>query len=64
MRIRRPRGIPNWQLMLTVAVGIFGGIYIYKPLFLKYRQERSPPSITSGTPAIAASTVTDTTGNP
>jgi len=34
--IRRPKGIPGWQLGLAVGSGIIGGIYIWKPAFDKY----------------------------
>jgi len=34
--IKRPRGIPGWQLGLGVGVGIIGGIYIWKPMFEKF----------------------------
>ena len=33
--IRRPRGIPGWQLGLVTGIGIIGGIYIWKPVFDK-----------------------------
>ena len=31
--IKKPRGIPGWQLGLVVGIGIIGGIYIWKPVF-------------------------------
>lgn len=39
MRIRRPRGITVQQLMVVTAIGFLGGVYIWKPLILKYRAE-------------------------
>lgn len=35
MRIRKPRGLTTTQLMVTTVVGVLGGVYIYKPLFLE-----------------------------
>ena len=31
--IKRPRGIPGWQLGLVCGIGVIGGIYIWKPVF-------------------------------
>lgn len=36
MRIRKPKHITIPQLAVVTAVGIVGGIYIYKPLFEKF----------------------------
>ncbi|XP_017464712.1 PREDICTED: uncharacterized protein LOC108358080 [Rhagoletis zephyria] len=44
MRIRRPRGITVQQLMIVTAVGFLGGVYIWKPLILKYRAESEDPT--------------------
>jgi hypothetical protein len=35
MRIRRPRNISTKQLFLVTILGVFSGIYIYQPYFLK-----------------------------
>ena len=31
--VKRPRGIPGWQLGFVVGAGIISGIYIWKPVF-------------------------------
>ncbi|XP_054745171.1 uncharacterized protein LOC129249396 [Anastrepha obliqua] len=41
MRIRRPRGVTVQQLMVVTAVGFLGGVYIWKPLILKFRSENT-----------------------
>lgn len=41
MRIRKPRNISTIQLMVVSAVGILGGVYIYKPLVLQYKSDQS-----------------------
>lgn len=33
MRIYKPRGITNGQIVLVTILGVIGGIYIWKPLF-------------------------------
>ncbi|XP_059617720.1 uncharacterized protein LOC132262463 [Phlebotomus argentipes] len=43
MRIRQIRGVPKWQVMLTIAVGVIGGTYIYRPLIIKYHQQSQAP---------------------
>lgn len=43
MRIRRPRGVTVQQLMVVTAIGFLGGVYIWKPLILKYRAEGTQP---------------------
>lgn len=44
MRIYRPRGITNGQIVLVTVLGVIGGIYIWKPLFEENfpRQKRKP----------------------
>lgn len=39
MQIRRPRGITTQQLMVVTAIGFLGGVYIWKPLILKWKKE-------------------------
>lgn len=39
MRIRRPRGVTVTQLMIVTALGFLGGVYIWKPLIVKWRKE-------------------------
>lgn len=36
MRIRKPKTVTLTQLAVVTAVGIVGGVYIYKPLFEKF----------------------------
>lgn len=36
MRIRKPKTVTLTQLAVVTAVGIVGGIYIYKPLLEKF----------------------------
>lgn len=36
MRFRRPRGITNGQIVLVSILGVFSGVYIWKPLFEQY----------------------------
>lgn len=33
MRIYRPRGLTRGQIVLVTVLGVFGGVYIWKPLF-------------------------------
>lgn len=42
MRIRKPRHITTFQLIVVAAVGIIGGVYIYQPLFRKFLREEEP----------------------
>lgn len=39
MRIRRPRGITNTQILVVSTVGILGGVYIWKPLLERWKLE-------------------------
>lgn len=39
MQIRRPRGVTVPQLMVVTAIGFLGGVYIWQPLILKYKNE-------------------------
>jgi len=39
--IRRPRGLSGFQLGLGVAIGVVGGIYIWKPNYDKYFKDRA-----------------------
>jgi len=39
--VRRPRGIPGWQLGLVTGIGIIGGIYIWKPVFDKRVRDKA-----------------------
>lgn len=36
MRIRKPKHVTIPQLAVVTAVGVIGGIYIYKPLFERF----------------------------
>lgn len=40
MQIRRPKGVTVPQLMVVTAIGVLGGIYIWQPLILKYKNEK------------------------
>lgn len=44
MRIRKPKNFTTIQLFVVSAVGILGGLYIYKPLVLQYKSEQSAKS--------------------
>lgn len=33
MKIYKPRGVTNSQLVLITVLGVFSGIYIWRPLF-------------------------------
>lgn len=39
MQIRRPRGVTVPQLMIVTAIGFLGGVYIWQPLIIKYKNE-------------------------
>lgn len=61
MQIRRPRGVTVPQLMLVTAIGFLGGVYIWKPLILKYKNENQPenseaPTATNSTTAATITT--------
>lgn len=36
LRIRKPRGVTRGQLVLITILGVFGGVYIWKPLLVEY----------------------------
>lgn len=36
LRIRKPRGVTRGQLALVTILGVFGGVYIWKPLLVEY----------------------------
>lgn len=42
MQIRRPRGVTVTQLMVVTVVGFLGGVYIWKPLFSKWKSDNNP----------------------
>jgi len=52
MQIRRPRGVTVPQLMVVTAIGVLGGIYIWQPLILKYKNDKK----TEAEPAAPAET--------
>lgn len=33
MKIYKPRGISKSQIVLVTVLGVFGGVYIWRPLF-------------------------------
>ena len=39
--IKRPSGIPGWQLGLVVDGGIIAGVYIWRPAFDQYWKEKA-----------------------
>lgn len=41
MQIRRPRGITVQQLMVVTALGVLGGVYIWQPLIVTWKKEKS-----------------------
>lgn len=40
MKIRRPKGITGLELGLVTIIGILGGIYIWKPVFVKLKDTK------------------------
>lgn len=42
MRIRRPKSITRGQIVLVTVLGVFSGVYIWRPLFDDYFQKRNP----------------------
>lgn len=42
MRIRKPRGLTTGQIALVTILGVFGGVYVWKPLLLRYKTEYNP----------------------
>lgn len=36
LRIRKPRGITKGQVVLVSILGVYGGVYIWKPMLLEY----------------------------
>lgn len=50
MRIRKPRGITRGQIVLVTVLGVFGGVYIWRPLVDSHFGVRRP-AIKSTEPA-------------
>lgn len=46
MRIYKPRGVTRGQIILASILGVFGGVYIWRPLFEEHfpRLKRIPES--------------------
>jgi len=42
MRIKRPAGLSGFELALVTALGIIGGIYIWKPIFTQQKDSKRP----------------------
>lgn len=40
MRIRKPPGVTRTQVVIVSLIGIFGGVYIWRPVFEQLKQER------------------------
>lgn len=51
MQIRRPRGVTVPQLMVVTALGVLGGVYIWQPLILKYKNDNKSDGEPAGTEA-------------
>lgn len=66
MQIRRPRGVTVPQLMVVTAVGFLGGVYIWKPLILRFKDENkaqnseTPTTTATPTPTARIPAVTTT----
>lgn len=63
MQIRRPRGVTVPQLMIVTAIGFLGGVYIWQPLIIKYKNESKAENTnneTSQTETAATPTTTST----
>lgn len=60
MQIRRPRGITVPQLMVVTAIGFLGGVYIWQPLILKYRNESKSGDSSNETSQTTPATTTST----
>lgn len=43
MKIRKPKHITPLQFLVVTAVGVIGGVYIYKPLFERYWFDKRRP---------------------
>lgn len=43
MRIRRIRGISGQQLFVASAVGVLGGLYIWRPVFDQLHKNQNLP---------------------
>jgi uncharacterized protein YneF (UPF0154 family) len=39
LRIRKPRNFSILNIGVCLAIGVLGGLYIYKPLLIKYKNE-------------------------
>lgn len=62
MQIRRPRGVTVPQLMIVTAIGFLGGVYIWQPLIIKYKNESKSENTNNETSqAVAAATPTTST---
>lgn len=44
MRIKRPRGITGIELGIVTILGVLGGIYIWKPIFVKLKDQKGDKS--------------------
>lgn len=40
-RIKKPRGLTNTSLFIAITLGFVSGIYIYRPLLVKYKNDLS-----------------------
>lgn len=61
MQIRRPRGVTVPQLMIVTAIGFLGGVYIWQPLIIKYKNESKAENTNNETSqAVTAATPTTT----
>lgn len=56
IRIRKPRGISTIQLMVVSVVGLIGGIYIWKPLFVNLRREQNDDKASTSVAAVVPTT--------
>lgn len=60
MQIRRPRGVTVPQLMVVTAIGFLGGVYIWQPLILKYKNDSKSENTNNETSEAVAAATTST----
>jgi len=48
--LKKPRGFTLPQVALVATLGVFGGIYIWKPLLIKFKIEKSTEAVEMSEP--------------
>lgn len=54
MRIRKPRYLSTTDIYVATILGVISGIYIWKPIFSKYKDPEYVASLTNTTEEPAA----------